>query len=318
MSSGNIGMPSLMKKVASKVQKCPRREGLLRPFWTSSVFLGGGIRVTTQTPDEVRETVRDHYAKVAQTDGACGCGPGCCGPKEGASLELGYTADELAEVPKGADMGLGCGTPLTFASLQAGETVLDLGSGGGLDCFLAAKQVGEAGRVIGVDMTPEMVAKARENAARLHAQTVEFRLGEIERLPVEDRSVDVIVSNCVLNLSPDKPSVFREAFRVLRPGGRLAIADIVASAPLPEELQSDAEALAGCIAGAPVVDDVRAMLTVIGFTDVRVDIKPESRKFIRDWRPGSGAEDYVASAGILALKPTGNGCCGTARSSRCC
>ena len=272
----------------------------------------------TESPENVRETVRAHYAEVARTDGACGCGPGCCGPTEDASLKLGYSADELASVPSGADMGLGCGTPLAFAALREGETVLDLGSGGGLDCFLAAKQVGAAGRIIGVDMTPEMLAKARGAAERLSAENVEFRLGEIERLPVPDRSVDVIVSNCVINLSPDKLAVFREAFRVLRPGGRLAISDIVASAALPDEIRSDPRALAGCMAGAPAIDELRAMLSAAGFEDVRIELRPESRTFIRDWLPGSGAEEYIASAAVKALRPTGNGCCGTAPSSACC
>jgi SAM-dependent methyltransferase len=196
--------------------------------------------------------------------------------------------------------------------------VLDLGSGGGIDCFLAAKQVGPAGRVIGVDMTPEMLAKARANAERVGASNVEFRLGEIERLPLADRSVDVIVSNCVINLSPDKPAVFREALRVLRPGGRIAISDIVASAPLPDAIRHDAAALAGCIAGAPAIDEVRAMLSATGFEGVRVELKLESKTFIRDWLPGSGAEEYIASAAIHAVRPAGAGCCGTAPSSACC
>jgi len=276
--------------------------------------------MSTQTPDAnaTRDAVREHYGEVARTDGACGCAPGCCAPKEGASLGLGYTPDDLASVPAGADMGLGCGTPLSFAALRDGETVLDLGSGGGLDCFLAARQVGGAGRVIGVDMTPEMLAKARANVERLGAPNVEFRLGEIERLPVADRSVDVIVSNCVINLSPDKLAVFREAFRVLRPGGRLAISDIVASAPLPESVRNDARALAGCIAGAPALEELRAMLVAAGFQDVRIDLRLESRTFIRDWMPGSGAEEYIASAAIHASRPAGEGCCGTAPSSSCC
>jgi ubiquinone/menaquinone biosynthesis C-methylase UbiE len=215
-------------------------------------------------------------------------------------------------------MGLGCGTPLAFAALRGGETVLDLGSGGGIDCFLAAKQVGEKGQVIGVDMTAEMLAKARANAEHVGASNVEFRLGEIERLPIADRSVDVVVSNCVINLSPDKPSVFREAFRVLRPGGRLAIADIVASAPLPEALRRDAAAFAGCIAGALAVDEVRALLEAAGFEDVRVDVRPDSKTFIRDWLPGSNAEEYIVSAAIQAMRPVAAGCCGTAPSSSAC
>jgi SAM-dependent methyltransferase len=272
----------------------------------------------SQKPEDTKQTVRDHYAKVAITDGNCGCGPGCCSPKVGASRELGYTTDDLERLPEGADMGLGCGTPLAFASLRAGDTVLDLGSGGGIDCFLAAEQVGPTGLVIGVDMTPEMLAKARANADRVGASNVEFRLGEIEKLPVSDRSVDVIVSNCVINLSPDKLAVLREAFRVLRPGGRLAIADIVASSPLPEALRSDAAAVAGCIGGALPIEEVRMMLAAAGFDDVRVDVKSESKMFIRDWLPGSGAEEYIVSAAIQAVRPSGTGCCGTAPSSTCC
>jgi arsenite methyltransferase len=274
--------------------------------------------MSTQGYEDTRETVREHYAKVAQTDGACGCAPGCCAPKEAASLELGYSMDDLAALPEGADMGLGCGTPLAFASLRDGETVLDLGSGGGIDCFLAAKQVGTTGRVIGVDMTPEMLAKARANAERLSVQNVEFRLGEIEHLPLADRSVHVIVSNCVINLSPDKLAVFREAFRVLRPGGRLAITDIVASAALPEQLRRDAAALTGCIAGALPIDQLRTILSAAGFEDVHVDVKPKSKAFIRDWLPGSGTEEYIASASIQAVRPAGDGCRGTGPSSACC
>ena len=180
---------------------------------------------------------------------------------------------------------------------------LDLGAGGGFDCFLAAKQVGTTGRVIGVDMTPEMVAKARANARNAKVQNVEFRLGEIEHLPVADGDIDVIVSNCVINLSPDKESVFREAFRVLKPGGRLAISDIVATAPLPETLARDVEALTGCVAGAAPVETLRGVLQSVGFEAVRIDFKEESRAVIRDWFPGSGAEQYVVSANIEGTKP---------------
>jgi len=250
-----------------------------------------------------REVVRTYYARVARSEGGGGCATACCGSQEAVSLQLGYTPEDLASVPAGADMGLGCGSPLTFADVREGETVLDLGSGGGLDCFLAGKQVGAAGRVIGVDMTPDMVTKARKNRERLGVPNVEFRLGEIERLPVADRSVDVIVSNCVVNLSPDKPSVFSEAFRVLRPGGRLALSDIVASAPLPAALRDDPRALAGCIAGASAVGALRAMIEASGFEEVRIDLRRESQVFIREWMPGSGAEDFIASATIRAVKP---------------
>ena len=275
--------------------------------------------MTTQTPTETRALVREHYGQVAKTDGGCGCGPGCCGGGATASTDLGYDAAELAELPKGADMGLGCGTPLAFAALREGEVVLDLGSGGGIDAFLAGRQVGSAGKVIGVDMTPEMLAKARNNATRVSASNVEFRLGEIESLPVGDRSIDVVVSNCVINLSPDKTSVFREAFRVLRPGGRLAISDIVASAPLPKHIKDDPAALSGCIAGAPAIDDLRANLEAAGFAGVHIEINEASRSFIKGWSPDSGAENFVASAAIRAIRPTGEGCCGTApKASSCC
>lgn len=275
--------------------------------------------MTTLTGDQARETIREHYGEVARTNGSCGCGTGCCGSSPGSSLDLGYSEAEIGTLPQGADMGLGCGTPLAFARLRAGETVLDLGSGGGIDCFLAARQVGAQGRIIGVDMTPEMLAKARDNAARTSATNVEFRLGAIEALPVADRSVDVVVSNCVINLSPDKAAVFREAFRVLRPGGRVAISDIVASEPLPREVSGDPAALAGCIAGAPPVEELRAHLVDAGFVDVEIDINDASRSFIKDWRPGSGAEHYVAAAAIHATRPSGAGCCGSAPiASSCC
>lgn len=275
--------------------------------------------MTTHTPTEARELVREHYGQVAKTDGACGCGPGCCGGSATASTDLGYDPTELAELPKGADMGLGCGTPLAFAGLAEGEVVLDLGSGGGIDSFLAAKQVGQRGKVIGVDMTPEMLAKARHNATRVGASNVEFRLGEIESLPISDRSVDVVVSNCVINLSPDKTAVFREAFRVLRPGGRLAISDIVASAPLPKRITDDPAALSGCIAGAPVIDDLRARLEAAGFAGIHIEVNEASRSFIKNWNPESGAEHFVAAAAIRAVRPAGEGCCGTTpQASSCC
>jgi SAM-dependent methyltransferase len=208
-------------------------------------------------------------------------------------------------VPEGANMGLGCGNPQAIAALSPGETVLDLGAGGGFDCFLAARRVGTTGRVIGVDMTPDMLSKARANAQKLEAKNVEFRLGEIEHLPVADGSVDVILSNCVINLSPDKGAVFREAFRVLNPGGRLAISDVVATRALPEALANDVVALAGCVAGAANVETIGALLRKAGFDEIRVQVNEQSRAFIKDWIPGSGAENYVASATIEAVKPGG-------------
>ncbi len=206
-------------------------------------------------------------------------------------------------MPAGADLGLGCGNPQAIAALQPGETVLDLGSGAGFDCFLAVRQVGPSGLVIGVDMTAEMVTKARQNAEKAGYGNVEFRLGEIEHLPVADASVDVIISNCVINLSPDKFQVFREAFRVLRPGGRLAISDIVTTAPLPEEVRHDLALYAGCIAGAATIMEIEAMLREAGFKQIRIQPKDESRQLIREWAPGRKIEDFIVSATIEAVKP---------------
>jgi SAM-dependent methyltransferase len=266
--------------------------------------------------DEVRTVVREHYGTIAR--GANPCAPGCCSTASTgtAAATLGYSGEQTDGVPDGADLGLGCGNPTAIASLRAGDTVLDLGAGAGFDCFIAAHQVGPTGKVIGVDMTADMVARARANARKIHATNIEFRLGEIEHLPVADASVDVILSNCVINLSPDKPAVFREAFRVLRPGGRLAISDVVATAAIPAELQTQAAALAGCVSGAAPLDDVRAMLAGAGFTQVEVTIAPRSAEIVGSWLPG--IERFVSSATIEATKPGGEpgaasccepGCC---------
>lgn len=263
--------------------------------------------------DDIRQSVRDSYAKVAEASNAgecCGVENSCCGvPADINSLHstrLGYSDEDLNTVPAGADMGLGCGNPRAIASLRAGEVVLDLGSGGGFDAFLAASEVGKHGRVIGVDMTPAMVSKARHNAEKAGFDNVEFRLGEIEHLPVADGSVDVIMSNCVINLSPDKAQVFREAYRVLRPGGRLAISDVVATAALPDEVKADSRLHACCVAGAAPIDELQAMLAEAGFSRILITPKTESRDFIKDWVPGSGVEDYVVSAYIEAVRPEQN------------
>ena len=258
--------------------------------------------------DEKRQAVRRHYGRVAESNrAACGCGPVCCetpaGRAENTSRRLGYSADETRNVPEGANMGLGCGNPQVIACLKPGEVVLDLGSGGGFDCFLAARQIGSTGLVIGVDMTPEMISKARANAEKGGYRNVEFRLGEIENLPVADGTVDVIISNCVINLSPDKSRVFAEAFRVLKPGGRLAISDVVAFAELPEVARRDLALYTGCITGASLLSEVEAMLQASGFREIQVTPKNESKSFIRDWAPGMDISEYLVSATIEGIKP---------------
>ena len=226
---------------------------------------------------KVRKVVREGYAKIARQDSSCcsTCAPknSCCGSTDMAqniSKNIGYTDEELKVVPEGANLGLGCGNPTTLAGLKEGETVLDLGSGAGLDCFLAAKKVGENGKVIGIDMTPEMVEKARENATKGDFKNVEFRLGEIENLPVADNSVDIIVSNCVINLSPDKQRVFNDAFRVLKPGGRMMVSDIVLLKELPDMIKNSVEAYIGCLSGAIKKDEYLQMIKKAGFQQVDV------------------------------------------------
>jgi SAM-dependent methyltransferase len=250
--------------------------------------------------------VRDRYAEIARTDSSCCSGSPCCGPSGVAdeiSARPGYTEEELAAAPEGANLGLGCGNPHAIADLKAGEVVVDLGAGAGFDCFLAARAVGPDGLVIGVDMTPEMVSKARENARNSGYDNVDFRLGEIEHLPVPDETADVMISNCVINLSPDKPAVYGEAFRVLKPGGRLAVSDVVATAELPQEWRDDMHLLSACISGAASASEVEEMLRAAGFVDVAVRPKDQSREFIREWEPGRKLEDYVLSANISATKP---------------
>jgi len=261
---------------------------------------------TNRDQDRIRTEVRTAYAKVAR--GSSGCSVGCCGTDGDGSLAMGYTTEDLESVPTGADLGLGCGNPQTIAALQPGETVLDLGSGAGFDCFLASKRVGRTGRVIGVDMTPEMVTKARDNARRVEATNVEFRLGEIEHLPVSDGSVNVVMSNCVINLSPDKWAVFREAFRVLAPGGRLAISDVVAVKDMPPPLAESLQALTGCVSGAAKVEVLRELLSDAGFERITIEPRPGSGAIIGKCMPG--AEDYVLSATIEAMKPGPADCCG--------
>jgi arsenite methyltransferase len=260
--------------------------------------------MTSTQSETVRAAVRETYGRIAteqRTAGCCGTS-GCCGPTAPSSAEaLGYSDEERRRAPEGADLGLGCGNPHAIAGLEPGERVLDLGSGAGFDAFLAARQVGPSGSVIGVDMTPEMIAKARANVFKTDLRNVEFRLGEIEHLPVADASVDVIMSNCVINLSTDKPAVFREAYRALVPGGRLAISDIVALREIPESVRTDLQAYAGCVSGAALVAETKEMLESAGFQDVRVDLNGNSASLVEGW--SSGAETLVASALIQATKP---------------
>lgn len=272
-----------------------------------------------KTQDDIRQNVRENYAEVAEASNAgssCGIEASCCGVSDDTAINtlistrMGYSQNDLDAVPEGADMGLGCGNPRAIASLRQGEVVVDLGSGGGFDAFLAAQEVGKTGRVIGVDMTPTMVSKARANAEKGQYSQVEFRLGEIEHLPIADNAIDVIISNCVINLSPNKHQVFNDAFRVLKPGGRLAISDVVASAEMPEDMKNDPLLHAGCMAGADLVENLKVMMANAGFEQICIAPKDESKQFIKDWAPGQNVEDYVLSATIEAIKPRAGGCCG--------
>ena len=274
---------------------------------------------------EIRDYVRERYGAIAEQDdataagccgpaetsakaGGCGSGAdggGCCGAArtESYSETLGYSAADVASVPAGADLGLGCGNPVALASIKPGETVLDLGSGAGFDCLLAAQQLKGTGRVIGVDMTPPMISKARRNAAEAGFANVEFRLGEIEHLPVADATVDLIISNCVINLSPEKAQVFREAFRVLKPGGRLAISDVVATKPVPPALRVKLQAIGACVAGAALISDLETMLKEAGFARIEIQSRESSRQAIAQWTEDAGVADFVVSAYLTAYKP---------------
>ena len=281
----------------------------------------------TEEPNEfVRRLVREGYAKIAQenTGGGCSAGVSCCGstPLEAEKLaqQLGYTVEELQALPEGANMGLSCGNPAALAALRPGETILDLGSGGGFDVFIAGRKVGATGRAIGVDMTPEMLAKARGNTAHYRRETgldnVEFRLGEIEHLPVADNSVDVIISNCVINLSPDKAQVWREMARVLKPGGRVAVSDMALLKPLPPAVLKLVEARIGCVAGAVLVAETGRMAAAAGLAAVKITAKPGYVEALTDWEDPlyqklltllpaeTKPAEYVASVEVTAQKPT--------------
>lgn len=279
----------------------------------------------SEEKDKVRNSVREGYADIARGKKNCCCGPpSCCGSenREESALKLagslGYDAAELASLPEGANMGLSCGNPVALASLSEGEVVLDLGSGGGFDVFIAGSKVGASGRAIGVDMTPEMLSKARRNLEAYREQSglenVEFRLGEIEHLPVADASVDVVISNCVINLSPDKPQVWREIARVLKPGGRVSVSDIALLKPLPKDAQASVEALVGCVAGAVLVDETKAMVHAAGLTDAEFECKSGYIASMADWSdpvfrelaghfpPGTKPGDFVTSLNVTARK----------------
>ena len=230
------------------------------------------MKTKTANEKKIKDEIRDNYGNIARFGGSC-CGPAAscgCSPASDASRKVGYSDEDLAAAPEGANLGLGCGNPVAIASLQKGETVLDLGSGGGFDAFLAAKKVGPAGRVIGVDMTPEMIERATTNAKAGGFSNVEFRLGEIENLPVDDISIDVIISNCVINLAADKGRVFAEAFRVLKPGGRLMVSDTVMTKPIPEEMRKSVAAYVGCISGALMKEEYLSMLRAAGFARAEI------------------------------------------------
>jgi SAM-dependent methyltransferase len=274
--------------------------------------------------------VREGYAAIAKKgvfsvideNVSCGPGGGCCGatalsPSELAE-KIGYSPEELSKLPEGANMGLSCGNPAAIAALQPGEVVVDLGSGGGFDCFLAGPKVGTQGKVIGIDMTPDMVTKARGNirayTERTGLDNVEFRLGEIEHLPVADDSADVVISNCVINLSPNKPQVWREMYRALKPGGRVAVSDLALRKPLPDSVREMVEALVGCVSGAALIDEIRRMMEEAGFKEISLVEKPEYIDAMTNFRdplyqrivsalpPGSKTSDYVVSLDISARR----------------
>jgi len=253
----------------------------------------------------IKDSVRSEYGNIASSQEGC-CGPqpqanslDCCTP----AADLGYSKEDMSSIPGEANLGLGCGNPQAIANLKKGETVLDLGSGAGIDVFLAAKAVGDSGFVIGVDMTPEMLTKARKNADTAEVTNVDFRLGEIENLPVEDNSVDAIISNCVINLSPEKQSVFSEAFRVLKPGGRLAIKDIIADTELPPEWKDNLKLYSGCVSGAATKEEITAMLKTSGFSGIQITEQPASKTMIKNWFKDLDTDAYIVSASIEAVKP---------------
>jgi SAM-dependent methyltransferase len=276
----------------------PQSTGCCGPATAQPATPEGSIALTSE--DDVRKLVRDKYGQIARESSSC-CGDSV---RVDDMQKLGYSGAQSQDVPEGANLGLGCGNPLAHADVRVGETVLDLGSGAGIDAFLAAREVGPTGHVIGVDMTPDMIERARANAQRTDVEHVEFRLGEIERLPVDENSVDLVISNCVINLSPDKPRVFGEAFRVLRPGGRLVVSDLTLLRPLPESVKQSVEAYVGCVAGASLKDDYLQYIRDSGFADVEI---AEERRYPADAScvPAdvADASELVVSVKVRARKP---------------
>lgn len=254
--------------------------------------------------DKIKKIVKEGYAKALSRETSCCSSGSCCGgvkQAEDISKKVGYSDSEMSAVPEGANLGFGCGNPVALASLKEGDVVLDLGSGAGFDAFLAAKRVGKTGRVIGVDMTPEMLAKAKENSKKGKYANVEFRLGEIEKLPVENDSIDVIISNCVINLSPDKEAVFKDAYRVLKPGGRLMVSDLVLTKDLPKELKDSVEAYVGCLAGAIKKEEYLKLIAMAGFKDVKV-ISESNYPVDAMFDNFESAQDAVVSVKVSAIK----------------
>ena len=264
--------------------------------------------------EKARQAVRERYGTIARSNDNCCTGDhvdtnagnqSCCDTTTSGtgSERLGYDDQDIAAVAEGADLGLGCGNPGAFANMRHGETVLDLGAGAGFDCFLAAQEVGTGGRVIGVDMTPDMVSKARENVSKNDVSNVEFRLGEIAHLPVADEIVDVIISNCVINLAPEKRQVFADSFRVLKPGGRIAISDVVQTAPFPDDVESDPSFFSRCVTGAATIESLDSMLSDVGFEEIVIEPTANSSEFISDWDETRDLSTYLVSATIQARKP---------------
>lgn len=327
-------MPSLIQLLLDRKLLCTGEAKQVSVPGSPPVFLESTLvkefPMSTVNPDALRDLVREGYSRIATSASSSCCGPsaaksaggGCCG---GGALSVsdiaravGYASTDLQAIPEGANLGLSCGNPTAIASLRPGETVLDLGSGGGFDCFIAGPKVGSKGRVIGVDMTADMISRARRNLDAYRRSSgldnLEFRLGEIENLPVADASADVVISNCVINLSPDKPRVWREIARALKPGGRVAVSDLALLQPLPEAVRADVEALIGCIAGAVLVDETRRMMSDAGLVDIVLTPKPEYvrtltdmqdplyRRIVEQLPEGCSAADFITSLDISARK----------------